>query len=338
MTGEAKGVPWPSVSVVIVAGARDTSLRCAIRSVVSQRYPGRIECIVVFDRSSAFDLSDVAPPDGGNRTLRVTESRRTPGVAGARNEGADRAFGDVLSFCGGGDGWLQDKIAHQIAGLEATGADAAVTGIERAARGRAPERVPASARISSATLLRRRVTEIHPSTVAVRREAFSSTIGPFDETIPDQLVTYAWLLRAIAAADVVAVRESLVRVGRSDDPFIDGRWRTIAATMGDLTLDVPDPFVVHRRNVAGVWGRVTGRLRRGSAERETTGAWHGPRDAPGPAAVGLTFGDVASRREPALGGVEIASGDRLGVGRGDAVEGGGSKLHISDIDPCGEVS
>ena len=86
MTGR-NGVPWPSVSVVIVTQARDAFLRRAIRSVVSQRYPGRLECIVVFDQSPAFDLSDVAPADGGDRTLRVIENRGTPGPAGARNGG-----------------------------------------------------------------------------------------------------------------------------------------------------------------------------------------------------------------------------------------------------------
>ena len=131
MTGR-NGVPWPSVSVVIVTQARDAFLRRAIRSVVSQRYPGRLECIVVFDQCPAFDLSDVAPADGGDRTLRVIENRGTPGPAGARNAGADRAFGDVLSFCRAGDEWLPGKVAHQIAALEATGAD----------RGRHGDRAP----------------------------------------------------------------------------------------------------------------------------------------------------------------------------------------------------
>jgi hypothetical protein len=338
MTKGTNGVGWPSVGVVIVAGARDAFLRRAIRSVVSQRYPGRIECIVVFDRSPAFDLSDVAPPDGGDRTLRVTESRGGPGLAGARNEGADRAFGDVLSFCGAGDEWLQGKVAHQIAALEATGAEVAVTGVERVARGHALERMSASARLSPATLVRRRVTEIHPSTVAVRREAFSSTIGPFDETIPAPLAPYAWLLRAVVITDVVAVREALVRADGVGDPFIGGGWRTIATTMGDLTTEAPEPFIVHRRRMARPFGRVAGRRRSGSAERETAGARHGPRDAAGAAALDLTLGDVARRREPALGGLEIARSDRLGVGRGDAVEGRGSELHIPDIDPRNEVS
>ncbi|MGZ8661999.1 MAG: glycosyltransferase family 2 protein [Actinomycetota bacterium] len=278
MTGR-NVVPWPSVSVVIVTQVRDAFLRRAIRSVVSQRYPGRIECVVVFDRCLAFDLSDVAPADGGDRTLRVIENRGTPGLAGARNEGAVRAFGDVLSFCRAGDEWLPGKVAHQIAALEATGADVAATGIERPARGRALARGPASDRVSPTALLRRRATEMHPSTIAVRREAFHTTIGPFDEAIPGSYGDeYDWLLRAVAVADLVAVREPLVRVDRGDDPFLGARWRTIAAAIADLTTVVPEPL---GRNVAAPYGRVAG-PRRGpqrSERRRERGTGHATRRA-----------------------------------------------------------
>ena len=145
---EPTGLEWPSVSGVIVTRTGDPFLRRAIRSVVSQRYPGRIECIVVFDQSAAFDLTDVAPADGGDRTLRVIENRRSPGLAGARNAGVDRSFGDVLAFCGPEDEWLPDKVSHQIVALDAAGADVAVSGTQRHIRGRALERVPASDHVS----------------------------------------------------------------------------------------------------------------------------------------------------------------------------------------------
>ena len=335
MTTGRNGAPWPSVSVVIVTQARDAFLRRAIRSVVSQRYPGRLECVVVFDQSSAFDLSDVAPADGGDRTLRVIENVGTPGPAGARNGGAERAFGDVLSFCRAGDEWLPGKVAHQIAALEATGADVAATGIERPARGRALERGQASARVSPTALLRCRAAEVHPSTIAVRREAFHTTIGPFDEAIPGGYGDeYDWLLRAAVVADLVAVREALVRVDRGDDPLLE---RSLADDRHDDRRS-DDGCPGTPRAERGCAVRSCDRTASGcSAKREAAGARHRPRDAAGALAVGLTLGHVACRREPALGGVEIARGDRLGVGRGDAVEGGGSELHTPDIDRCSEV-
>lgn len=222
MMREPTGLEWPSVSGVIVTRAGDPFLRRAIRSVVSQRYPGRIECIVVFDQSPAFDLTDVAPADGGDRALRVIENRRSPGLAGARNAGADRAFGDVLSFCGADDEWLPHKVSYQIVALEAAGADVAVAGTQVHIRGRVLERVPASDHVSIPVLLRSRQTEIHPSTIAVRREAFHSTIGPFDEAIrASHAAELDWLLRAAAAADLVALRVPLVCL----DP-VDGRLET----------------------------------------------------------------------------------------------------------------
>ena len=248
--------PWPSVSVVIATRERPDLLRRAIRSVLSQAYLGRIECVVVFDQSSAFDLADVAPRDGGDRTLRVIANRRTPGLAGARNSGADRAFGDVLAFCDDDDEWLPGKLAFQIAALEASGADVAVTGIEITTADRRIERVPARDRITREVLLRSRATEVHPSTVVVRREAFHSSIGPVDEAIPGSYgEDYEWLLRAVTVGDLAAVCEPLVRVYRTGDSFFTARWQTIADAIVYLTAKHPE-LLVDRRNAARLYGRL----------------------------------------------------------------------------------
>ena len=247
---------WPSVSVVIPTRERPELLRRAIRSVLSQSYAGRIECVVVFDRSQPFDLADVAPRDGGDRTLRVIANRRTPGLAGARNSGADRAFGDVLAFCDDDDEWLPGKLLRQIAALEASGADVAVTGIEIATADRRIERVPAHDQVTRDVLLRSRATEIHPSTVVVRREAFHSAIGPIDEAIPGSYgEDYEWLLRAVTAGDLAAVREPLVRVYRTGDSFFTARWQTIADAIAYLTAKHPE-LLVDRRNAARLYGRL----------------------------------------------------------------------------------
>jgi glycosyltransferase involved in cell wall biosynthesis len=274
----------PSVSAVIVTGARDAFLRRSIRSVLSQRYPGRIECVVVFDQGPAFDLSDVAPADGGDRTLRVIENRCTPGLAGARNVGAERAFGDVLSFCRADDGWLPGKVFGQIAVLEATGAEVAVAGITRAARGRVYEHVPAGDIVSLTALLRSRATEVHPSTVAARREAYHA-IGPFDEEISGGYGDeYDWLLRAAGKADLVAVREPLVHVDRVGDPYLQSRWRTIAEVIGNLERDGSLPIVSGSRGAAlsGLCGRMAGRRRapQRSERRRERDVGHATRRAP----------------------------------------------------------
>ena len=253
---EGSFAEWPSVSVVIATRDRPELLRRAIGSVLAQAYPGRIECVVVFDQAPTFDLGDVAPADGGDRTLRVIDNRRTPGLAGARNAGADRAFGDLLAFCDDDDEWLPGKLAHQVAALEASGADVSVTGIEIATRDRRIARVPADDRVSRALMLRSRATEVHPSTVVVRREAFHGSIGPVDEAIPGSYgEDYEWLLRAVTVRDLVAVREPLVLVHRTGDSFFAARWQTIADAITYLTAKHPD-LLVDRRNAARLYGRL----------------------------------------------------------------------------------
>ncbi|MEO8477659.1 MAG: glycosyltransferase family 2 protein [Actinomycetota bacterium] len=244
------------MSVVIATRERPALLRRAIRSVLSQAYPGTVECLVVFDQSPAFDLGDVAPRDGGDRSLRVMSNDRTPGLAGARNTGAERGFGEVLAFCDDDDEWLPGKLVHQLAALEASGADVAVTGIEVVAGERRIARVCAHERVTPGVLLRSRATEIHPSTVVVRRRAFETTIGPIDEAIPGSYgEDYEWLLRAVAVGDITAVRKPFVRVYRSGDSFFTARWQTIADAIVYLTAKHPE-VLVDRRNAARLYGRL----------------------------------------------------------------------------------
>lgn len=246
----------PSVSAVIATRHRPAELRRAIGSVLSQDYSGVIECVVVFDGDEPVDLSDVAPAAGTNRALTVIRNMRTPGLAGARNSGVDAAFGDLLAFCDDDDEWLPGKLAHQLAALEASGADVAVTGIEVAAGERRIARVCAHERVTPEVLLRSRATEIHPSTVVVRRRAFETTIGPIDEAIPGSYgEDYEWLLRAVAVGDITAVREPLVRVYRSGDSFFTARWQTIADAIVYLTAKHPE-VLVDRRNAARLYGRL----------------------------------------------------------------------------------
>src|SRR6266550_2396700 len=87
---------WPSVSAVVATRERPILLRRAVRSILFQRYEGRLECVVVFDRSEPEDLGDLVPDDD-RRSLVVIRNDRTPGLAGARNSGAEAATGDLLA-------------------------------------------------------------------------------------------------------------------------------------------------------------------------------------------------------------------------------------------------
>ena len=86
----------PTVSVVIATRNRPEMLRSAIQAVMEQSYPGRIECVVVFDRTEP-DLS--LRRDDGSRQVVVVENSRVGGLAGARNAGILASTGELVAFC-----------------------------------------------------------------------------------------------------------------------------------------------------------------------------------------------------------------------------------------------
>jgi glycosyltransferase involved in cell wall biosynthesis len=244
----------PSVSAIVATRDRPRELRRAIAAILGQRYDAPVECIVVFDGREPDDLADVAP-DAMDRSLIVIRNGRTPGLAGARNAGADRASGDLLAFCDDDDVWRQGKLSAQAAALQASGVDVAVGGIEVVYGERRVSRLPRSERVTLGDLLRSRQTEIHPSTVVVRREAFAGPIGPVDEAIPGSYgEDYEWLLRAAAVAPIVAVPTAVADIHWGQSLFAD-RWETIADAIRYLLGKHPE-LASDRRNLARLQGRV----------------------------------------------------------------------------------
>jgi glycosyltransferase involved in cell wall biosynthesis len=269
----------PSVTAIIATRDRPRELRRAIVAVLGQEYDAPVECIVVFDGREPDDLADVAP-DAMDRSLVVIRNGRTPGLAGARNAGADRASGDLLAFCDDDDVWRQGKLSSQAAALAATGADVAVGGIEIVYGDRRVSRLPLHERVTLADLLRSRQTEIHPSTVVVRREAFVGPIGPVDEAIPGSYgEDYEWLLRAAAVGPIVAVPTAVADIHWGASLFAD-RWDTIADAIRYLMGKHPE-LASDRRNLARLQGRVAfahaALGRRGEARRW---AWRSIRTRP----------------------------------------------------------
>lgn len=244
----------PSVSAIVATRDRPHELRRAIRGILGQAYDAPIECIVVYDGCEPDDLTDVEPSIQG-RSLIVTRNERTPGLAGARNTGAALATGDLLAFCDDDDVWLRGKLAAQTDALRSSGADVAVGGIEVVYGDRRVRRVPQRDRVTIDDLLRSRQTQLHPSTVVVRREAFSSRIGPVDEQIPGSYgEDYEWLLRAAATTTIVAVQEPVAEIHWGASLFAD-RWETIADAIRYLLRTHPE-LESDRRNLARLQGRV----------------------------------------------------------------------------------
>ena len=246
----------PSVSAVVATRDRLGLLRRAVRSILEQRYAGRIEVVVVFDRSDPVDLGIDAPP---GRTVRILRNERTAGLAGARNTGVWNATGEFVAFCDDDDEWLPDKLTRQVAVLERhPEASLAATGIEIVSDvdGRSTGRVAEAASVSFEDLLRSRVQELHPSSFLARRRTLLDRVGLVDEQIPGSYgEDYEFLLRAAKHGPIVNVAHPLVRVHWHPTSFFQDRWEVIAGSIRYL-LDRYPEFSTNPRGLARLRARV----------------------------------------------------------------------------------
>lgn len=248
---------WPTVTVVIATRDRKELLRKTLTAVERQDYPGVVETVVVHDQSEPDTELAV---DDGRRPVRVIRNLRTPGLAGARNSGILASTTPLVAFCDDDDVWLPDKLTRQLRSLQASGAQVGVSGIVICYGEREIVRVPRAADLTLDELSRRRVTEAHPSTVVVRREALTGSaagsIGLVDEQIPGSYgEDYDWILRAVAAGPVDVLEEPTVRVLWSrTHSYFSQRWALIIAAIDYLLAKHP-LLTQNRRGLAGHYAR-----------------------------------------------------------------------------------
>jgi glycosyltransferase involved in cell wall biosynthesis len=254
MAASAEPGRWPAVSVVVPTRDRPELLRRAVAAILAQAYPGPVECVVVFDQSEP----DLDWPDAtASRRLVTVRNRRTPGLAGARNSGALRATGELLAFCDDDDEWLPGKLQAQVRLLASRPrAAVATTGIVVSSGRRSVVRLAPTAEVTHLQLLRSRMTELHPSTVLVRRRALLEQIGLVDEDIPGSYgEDYEWLLRAAGHAPILAVREPLVTVHWHRSSYFADRWRTIIAALTYL-VDKHRELAGEPAGLARIYGQI----------------------------------------------------------------------------------
>jgi len=243
----------PLVSVVIPTRDRPQLLEQAVRCVLGQTYPGPLECLVVFDRTTPVLPSHESSP---LRRLCALSNARTPGLAGTRNTGVEAATGELVAFCDDDDEWLPDKLEVQLELLRRLGAATVTSGISIMYRGRRHDRVPASETVSFRDLLRSRRAEIHPSTIVVERRAMLDRIGLVDEQIPGSYAEdYEWLLRAARNGVVATVQRPLVIVNWHPSSYFTGRWDTIAAAFLYLLERYPE-FRGEPKGLARIYGQL----------------------------------------------------------------------------------
>lgn len=112
--------PAPLVSVILPTRNRAALLLRAVASVLAQTH-SRLELIVVNDASSDETPAVLARID--DPRLRVIHRDVNRGAAAARNAGLAAAHGELVAFQDDDDRWLIEKLAKQVAALQAAPAE-----------------------------------------------------------------------------------------------------------------------------------------------------------------------------------------------------------------------
>ncbi|MBI5137337.1 MAG: glycosyltransferase family 2 protein [Nitrospirae bacterium] len=202
----------PAVSVIIPAYNREGTIARALDSVLAQTLTD-LELIVVDDASTDRTAEVVAAyADPRVRLLRHATNRR---AAAARNTGIRAALGRYVAFLDSDDEWLPEKLAVQIAALDAAPPDVAasctgyliVDGAELFAR--------------TPTLVSYRQIfmgcDLSPgSTLVVRRDIYAD-VGLNDETLY-RYEDWDWVLRYAQRYRMGVVPAYLARVYRGPRP------------------------------------------------------------------------------------------------------------------------
>jgi glycosyltransferase involved in cell wall biosynthesis len=244
----------PSVSAVVPTRDRPELLRAALDTILGQDYPGPIEVVVVYDQSEPDSSLETDDP---HRRVRVITNARSVGLAGARNTGILAATGELVAFCDDDDEWLPGKLAAQVTALaEEPGAEFASCGIRVSYDDRLVDRPLALRRVSLSALLRDRMTELHPSTFLMRRDAVVDGFGLVDEEIPGSYAEdYEFLLRAARRAPLVNLPTPYVLVRWHKRSYFAQRWETISTALQWLLGRYPE-FATVPAGEARVAGQI----------------------------------------------------------------------------------
>lgn len=222
---ERRGTLKPSVSVIIPTWNRWPRVGHAVDSALDQTSPP-LEVLVIDDGSDDGTAEHLMDAHGGAgerlRVLPSSDGGETLGVSAARNRGIAEARGDWLAFLDSDDLWHPDKLATQLAAIDAA-----------AARGDSPRlchcdeiwvrhgrRVNPRQRHGKAGGWIYRhclpLCAISPSAVLIHRRVFERW-GTFDESLPACEDYDLWLRLTIHYPVLFVDRPLVTKHGGHDD-------------------------------------------------------------------------------------------------------------------------
>jgi glycosyltransferase involved in cell wall biosynthesis len=198
----------PAVSVIIPVFNRQALLRRALGSVLSQTF--RDYELIVVDDGSTEPLLDALSGIGEKIDLRVLRHDKNRGAAAARNTGAQAAKGQYVAFLDSDDAWHSEKLARQIAFMQAE-ADrrASCTGFALVSDGAVfDRRLPPAVSDLDEVLWGCRIS---PGTTLMVERALWEASGAMDETL-GRLEDWDWMILAAKHAPFHGLREVLADV------------------------------------------------------------------------------------------------------------------------------
>jgi glycosyltransferase involved in cell wall biosynthesis len=113
------------VSVIIPAFNARATLREAVESVLNQTYR-QLELIVIDDASRDDCLEEVRDLAQRDARLRLVRQERNAGAPASRNRGIWMSHGEYLAFLDADDVWHPEKLARQVAKMDASGPEVGV--------------------------------------------------------------------------------------------------------------------------------------------------------------------------------------------------------------------